>query len=167
MKHLALRVSLTLAAASALAAPASAAAPAGMIGAWMYSATSGTTYVDSATGSSGAPSGVGLFYKFNADGTYAYAYREAVTTYNCTTIFLVYKEGRFDVAGAKLVLHPAQGRATYTASCSPSLDSDRFLRPDELADDVYTWKLKANPDGAGRLLNLTTPAGATGDLRPM
>ncbi|WP_019588609.1 hypothetical protein [Deinococcus apachensis] len=166
MKHLITRLSLSLAVCTS-AAFAKSSVPAGMVGAWMYSSMSGTTYVDTTTGASSAPSGIALYFKFGADGTYEYAYRESVTNYNCSTIYLVYKEGQFDVSGSRVVLHPVQGRATYTANCSPSLNSDRALRADELKDDPYTWQLKVNPDGPEQLLNLTTPSGATGDLRPL
>ncbi|PYE50471.1 hypothetical protein [Deinococcus yavapaiensis] len=157
---LSLAIALGLLSSASFAAPASI--PTALVGSWVYSQGSSTTYVNTATGATSDPGGIALYYQFNADGTYGYAYRESVTNYNCTTTFTVYKAGRLQVNGNKLVLQPTQGQATYIATCSPSLNSDRALRSDELRDDPYTWSLAKDNGG----LVLTTPSGATGTLRP-
>lgn len=158
-------VAILSACGNGLGAP-SGGVPASLIGAWIYGTVSSIEFTDPRTGTWGDPSGIGLYYKFSPNGTFAYAYRESVTNYGCQTVYLVFKEGLVSVSGSRLVLHPKTGEAIYTDSCNPHTNTDKTLTPAQLQDDPYTWQIVTSESGIPNLV-LTTPSGATGALRPL
>jgi hypothetical protein len=140
--------------------------PTELIGVWVLGTMSDVINVDANGNPAGDRSGVGLYFKFNPDSSFGYAYSETVTNVGCTSNYFVYKSGRLEVAGAKLVLHPNAGRATYKDSCNPHTNTDKILSGNQLQDDPYGWQVvpnETNPNIAN--LKLTTPSGASGLLR--
>jgi hypothetical protein len=140
--------------------------PPELAGVWVTGTMSDLTDVGSDGHEVGDRSGTGLYFRFNADGTFGYAYAENVTNAGCTTKFFVYKEGTLEIRGDLLLLAPARGRSTYSDSCNPHTNSDRPLAGAQLETDRYAWRLAPSDAAPGATnLVLTTDSGATGALR--
>jgi hypothetical protein len=71
-----------------------------------------------------------------------------------------------DASDTQLDLTPVSGHLKYTASCSPSLDSDEPLT--ELDAERFTWSLgTAEWDPSTPALYLEAPDGASATFLPL
>jgi hypothetical protein len=141
--------------------------PPELIGTWVTGTMTDVISVDPNNNPVGDRSGTGLFFKFNPDGSFGYAFNETVTNVGCTTNYFTYKAGTLEVNGSSLVLHPRSGRATYKDSCNPHTNTDRTLSGNALSPDPYSWQIvPSESDPNVPNLRLTTPNGASGTLRP-
>jgi hypothetical protein len=145
----------------------SGAIPNELVGVWVLGTMTDVISVDANNNPSGDRTGVGLYYKFNPDSSFGYAYSETVTNVGCTVNYFVYKAGRLEISGTSLVLHPNYGRATYKDSCNPHTNTDKTLSGAQLANDPYVWQIvPSETDPNIPNLKLSTPSGASGLLRP-
>ena len=124
------------------AGEATNAVPAGLIGSWYAGRGHTSAPYNPTTGAWGRPSGKGLIYIFNKDGSYTKAFQSYESTGGCTTGFTAFESGRFTVQGRTLTTTPTKGRMVYEATCSPSLNSDKPLEDPQ--KEVFTWELKPN-----------------------
>jgi hypothetical protein len=163
----ALGLSLTLAACGTLgyANTPQTSVPSELSGEWLLGTVSSVDFYNPNTGTWGNPSGSGLFYKLNRDGTFNYGFREHVTNQSCETDLFIFKKGTVAVKGATFTLYPTSGQKHYQ-DCTGSSSEDRPLSANELSPDAYTWSVVSDQtDPAKQTLVLTTPSGATGTLR--
>jgi hypothetical protein len=145
----------------------SGAVPNELVGIWVLGTMTDVISVDANNNPSGDRTGTGLYYKFNPDSSFGYAYSETVTNLGCTVNYFVYKAGRLEISGANLVLHPSSGRATYKDSCNPHTNTDKTLTGAQLKSDPYVWQIvPSESDPNVPNLKLSSPSGANGLLRP-
>jgi hypothetical protein len=130
--------------------------PAELVGGWYSGSPSSIGLYDPATGSWGSPSGSGISYTFREDGSYREGYVGQVHRGGCYTGFFIFIEGVARVRAASLTKTQSRGVLRVEDTCSPSLNEERELSDEELAEHQgrYTWRIRA--DGANtQHLNIT------------
>jgi hypothetical protein len=111
----------------------------------------------------GTPTGDGMVFMFRADGSYTKGVQSYVTTADCTTGWTATEDGTASSNEGTLQLHPTRGHMIFTASCSPSEDSDKSIT---VQDEKLRWALgpyATDPSMTG--LTLTNQSGASSQLR--
>ena len=150
-----MRLSILLLALSAACAAAYAAAPDGevpnsvgqtphtgvpqeLVGTWINGAVSATNFYNPATGSWSNGHGTGLFYRFNADGTFEYGWQEYANSYGCGERALVYKKGTVtvDAATHTVQVYPRSSVVRGESSCSAS---SNYEKPGPTAQETLIW----------------------------
>jgi hypothetical protein len=139
--------------------------PQALVGKWYSGTVSSVDFYDPGSGSWGDPSGNGLFLTLVADGTFSSGYGQQVTLYDCETSSFFYKAGTVTVTGTDLTLYPNSGSKHYLAICSPSLNEDRGLNPDELNPIHQLYQLQTDDSGQPVLV-FTLDDGSQLVLRP-
>lgn len=146
----------TLAFAAAFLAAVSgvchAAVPASLVGDWITSSGSGTSYYDPTTGHQGPPNSKQFAYRFNADGTFEHAALLQSALYNCAMTFLGYESGTLVVDGSSLVVRPQVATLRSTDTC---VADNNYERPGDTSASQFTWRLEPDPYGEGQVLVLT------------
>jgi len=147
-------------------APSPGSIPAALVNSWYAGQGYTSVPYSPSTGTWGTPSGKGLIYIFEADGSYQKAFQSYESSGGCTTGFTAFESGTAIVNGDQLALSPDSGRLKYTASCAPSLDSDDPLV--DLADEYFTWSLGVSEyDAKVPTLYLEAPEGASATFLPL
>lgn len=130
------------------APPVGGGMPAELVGGWYSGSPSSIGFYDLATGSWGSPGGSGFSYTFREDGSYQEGYLGQVRSGSCYTAFFIFIEGVARVQGASLTKTRSRGVLKVEDTCSPSLNEERELSGEELAEHQgrYNWRIRA--DGA-------------------
>jgi hypothetical protein len=131
-----LPVALCLTTLAACAAGDGAAGPGGgsprtrvpdeLVGSWYSGNVSPTEFVDPNTGHHlGNGYGKGLFYTFNADGTFEEGFQRFSNLYDCGTLTFIYVKGTVtvDESTSTLELHPTSAKIVEQNSCNGYNDS--------------------------------------------
>jgi hypothetical protein len=100
-----------------------------LVGIWSVGTIGYTSFYNTTNGQWTSGRGLGMFYKFSADGTFEYGWHGQVTNYGCTTRGMISRRGTVVVGDSTLTMYDNFGRAMGESNCSPS---SNFDRPDPL-----------------------------------
>ena len=114
------------------------AVPAQIVGAWYAGTVSSVDFYNPNTGSWGAPSGTGVYFKFTSDGYYEKGVLLQSTLYSCTSTFYAYNKGTMTVEGDKIVLYPTYGKIKSLDNC---VANNNYEKPDQLQSETILWQL--------------------------
>jgi hypothetical protein len=136
--------------------------PAELVGEWYSGSPSSIGLYDPVTGSWGNPSGSGISYTFREDGTYQEGYVGQVRNGSCYTGFFIFIEGVARVQAATLTKTWSRGVLRVEDTCSPSLNEERELSGEELAEHQgrYSWRIRADGANTQQHLDITLPDGS-------
>jgi Chaperone for protein-folding within the ER, fungal len=96
-----------------------------IVGSWNMGSASSTSYYNSVTGEWAAPSGGGISYTFNPDGSYEYIVLVQSSLFSCTTSFFSYATGNYIVQDTVLALTPTQHKSKSEDNCSSSSNYEK------------------------------------------
>lgn len=111
--------------------------PAQLTGAWQTGTVSSVNFYNPITGSWGAPSGTGMFFKFTPDGYYEKGVLLQSSLYGCTMTFFAFNKGTMTVEGDKIVLYPTYGKIKSIDNC---VQNNNYEKPDELKSETMLWE---------------------------
>jgi hypothetical protein len=111
--------------------------PAPLVGAWQTGTVSSVNFYNPTTGSWGAPSGTGMFFKFTPDGYYEKGVLLQSSLYGCTMTFFAYNKGTMTVEGDKIVLYPTYGKIKSVDNC---VADNNYDKPDQLKSETMLWE---------------------------
>ena len=146
--------------------PPGASVPQELVGGWYAGSGHTSAPYNPATGSWGTPSGDGLVYLFEQDGSYTKAFQSYYSNYGCTTGFTAFERGSLSIDGATLTTAPSQGRIEFRDTCVPSANSDELIA--ELEAEVFAWELRPSEyDPSLTVLFLQRTDGAASTFVPL
>jgi hypothetical protein len=122
--------------------------PAQLTGAWQSGTVSSINFYNPTTGTWGAPSGTGMFFKFTRDGYYEKGVLLQSSLYNCTMTFFAYNKGTMTVEGDKIVLYPTYGKIKSIDNC---VANNNYDKPDQLKSETMLWELGQDEYGVETL----------------
>lgn len=138
--------------------------PKDLVGSWYAGSGYTSAPYNPSTNTWGTPTGKGLIYVFNQDGSYTKAFQSYVSNNGCTTGFTAFESGKVVVKDKTLVTTPDKGRMVYRDNCSPSLNSDKPT--EDLKKEEFMWEFKPNEaDPSVMSLQLTRSDGAGSAFR--
>ncbi len=111
--------------------------PAQLVSTWQRGTVSSINFYNPLTGTWGAPSGTGMFFKFTRDGYYEKGVLLQSSLYGCTMTFFAYNKGTMTVEGNKIVLYPAYGKIKSIDNC---VEKNNYEKPDELKSETLLWE---------------------------
>jgi hypothetical protein len=118
--------------------------PAQLASTWQTGTVSSVNFYNPNTGSWGAPSGTGIFFKFAPDGYYEKGVLLQSSLYGCTMTFFAYHKGTMTVEDDKIVLYPTYGKIKSIDNC---VANNNYEKPDELKSETMLWEI--GPDEYG------------------
>lgn len=111
--------------------------PTQLVAEWYTGTVSSIDFYNPNNGVWGAPSGTGIFFKFNPDGYYEKGVLLQSTLYNCTMTFFAYNKGTMTVEGNKIVLYPTYGKIKSEDNC---VAENNYEKADELQNETIFWE---------------------------
>ena len=117
--------------------------PSAFVGTWVSGNVSPVGFYSPSSGSWGAPSGVGMFYKFQPNGQFERGVLLQSTLYNCTMSVLGYKRGTIEVDGSTFELRSTTHKMKSVDNCVQKNNYEKTLENDaetlilELGTDDY------------------------------
>lgn len=160
---IALSIAFFVATTAALAAAAETAGdqqrtavPEQLVGRWLTSSGSGSSYHDPATGTYSAPNSSQFAYEFQPDGTFEHAALIQSSLYNCTMTVFGYEAGTVAFDGPGLTVVPQTAVLRSTDTC---VAENNYEKPGDTSESRFTWRLEPDPLGDGTVLILTWPTG--------
>lgn len=140
-------------------APAKTAAGS-LIGHWRSGSISSISFYNRATGVWAPPSGIGMAYSFEPDGTYTNAQLLQTSMYGCTTTFFSWRAGKYIVQGNQVTLTETESSSKQTDTCNPSRDR-AGSRP--LVVERLIWRVVR--EQSGLVLGLLDPSKNYGEIQ--
>lgn len=122
--------------------------PAELVGDWKTGTVSSVNFYNPTTGVWGAPSGVGMFFKFTPDGYYEKGVLLQSSLYGCTMTFFAFNKGTMTVAGDTIVLYPTYGKIKSMDNC---VQDNNYEKPDDLKSETLIWERGQDDYGAETL----------------
>ena len=101
--------------------------PSQYVGTWVSGNVSPVNFYSPSTGSWGAPSGVGMFYKFSTNGTYEKGLLLQSTLYNCTMSVFFYVRGTIRVDGTTFDLRSSMNKMKSVDNCVQKNNYEKTL----------------------------------------
>ncbi len=127
--------------------------PTELTGSWVFGLISPTDFYNASTGEwIDNAYGTAVLFDFKPDGRYTQSILIKTSAYNCRMQVYIYNEGRAQVEGALIKVHPTKGTIRSRDSCNAANNYDR---PDDIArkqGDKYGWTFQLNEDGKTYLL---------------
>ncbi len=111
--------------------------PAELVGSWYYGSVSPTNYYDPGSGQWSNAYGEGMFYTFEANGTFEFGYRVVAGAYGCTNTVMWYKSGvvSTDPVTVTVTVLPRVALLNSQDNCRPEWNYERPIdkRPEQLS----------------------------------
>ena len=101
--------------------------PSQFVGTWVSGNVSPVGFYSPSNGSWGAPSGVGMFFKFFANGQYEKGVLLQSTLYNCTMSVLGYQRGTIKVSGSTFELRSSTHKMKSVDNCVQKNNYEKTL----------------------------------------
>jgi hypothetical protein len=98
-----------------------------IVGSWFWGTVSSTSYYNESTGIWADPSGGGLKYTFNPDGTYEGNFLFQNTFYSCSTRIFSFTQGTYSLEDQLLTLTPTLDKTKSEDDCHPSKNYEKDL----------------------------------------
>ena len=127
--------------------------PSQYVGTWVSGNVSPVGFYSPSSGSWGAPSGVGMFYKFLPNGQYERGVLLQSTLYNCTMSVLGYQRGTIKVDGSTFELRSSTHKMKSVDNCVQKNNYEKTLE-----NETETLILQlGNDDYGNRALFIRAP----------
>jgi hypothetical protein len=112
--------------------------PSEIVGTWLNGSVSPTNFYNPTTGSWSNGYGTGLFYRFNADGTFEYGWQTYSSLYSCSERATVYRKGTLAVDESRhtVVLHSSTSVVHGESTCS---STSTYTKPGPMDDETLIW----------------------------
>jgi uncharacterized protein (DUF2141 family) len=101
--------------------------PGSIVGSWYWGTVSSGGYYNETTGIWVSPSGGGMQYTFNADGTYELNFLLQNTFYSCTTKYFRFAKGSYTLEDDVLALTPTRDTSKSEDDCNPSSNYEKDI----------------------------------------
>ena len=118
--------------------------PSQYVGTWVSGNVSTVNFYNPNTGSWGAPSGVGMFYKFLPNGTYEKGVLLQSSLYGCTMSVFFYLRGTIRVDGSTFDLRSSANKMKSVDNCVQKNNYEKTL-----ANETETIMLRMGTDDYG------------------
>ena len=127
--------------------------PSQYVGTWVSGNVSPVNFYSPSTGSWGAPSGVGMFYKFLPNGTYEKGVLLQSTLYGCTMSVFFYLRGTIRVDGSTFDLRSSMSKMKSVDNCVQKNNYEKTVE-----NETETLMLRMGTDDYGnRALFIRSP----------
>jgi hypothetical protein len=125
--------------------------PAELVGSWYYGSVSPTNYYSPGSGQWSAGYGEGMFYTFNADGTFEFGYEIQAGSYGCTNTVMWYKSGGVDSdpAAQSVTVRPSVALLNSRDNCHPEWNYEKPIDP---SPEQLSWRFGKDAYGYDALL---------------